>query len=41
MTERPLIAIVGGTGAVGLGLALRWARAGHAVIVGSRSRDKA
>ena len=29
------IAIVGGTGALGAGLALRWASAGHKVVVGS------
>ena len=35
------IAILGGTGKLGSGLALRWARAGHSVIVGSRSAFKA
>ncbi|HZW60457.1 MAG TPA: NADPH-dependent F420 reductase [Woeseiaceae bacterium] len=35
------IAIIGGTGALGTGLARRWAEAGHALIIGSRSRDKA
>jgi NADPH-dependent F420 reductase len=35
------IAIVGGTGNLGSGLALRWARAGHAVLVGSRDASKA
>lgn len=35
------IAILGGTGALGSGLARRWARAGHRVIIGSRSREKA
>jgi NADPH-dependent F420 reductase len=30
------IAIVGGTGKEGRGLAVRWARAGHAVAIGSR-----
>jgi NADPH-dependent F420 reductase len=35
------IAILGGTGAEGSGLALRWAHAGHTVILGSRSPDKA
>ena len=37
----PRIAILGGTGAQGSGLALRWARAGYAVIVGSRSEARA
>lgn len=35
------IAIIGGTGKEGGGLAIRWARAGHAVIIGSRDGDKA
>ena len=35
------IAIVGGTGAEGLGLAVRWARAGESVIIGSRDAEKA
>src|SRR5579871_4644597 len=35
------IGIVGGTGNLGSGLALRWARAGHAVLVGSRDAAKA
>ena len=30
------IAIIGATGALGSGLAMRWARAGHDVIIGSR-----
>ena len=35
------IAILGGTGAQGLGLALRFAVAGEAVVVGSRSAERA
>lgn len=35
------IAIVGGTGALGSGLALRWAKAGHEVTIGSRDADRA
>ena len=35
------IAILGGTGKQGSGLALRWARAGYKVIIGSRSAEKA
>lgn len=35
------IAVIGGTGAEGRGLVLRWARAGHAVIVGSRDAARA
>jgi NADPH-dependent F420 reductase len=35
------VPIVGGTGALGFGLALRWARAGVAVVIGSRSPERA
>lgn len=35
------IAIIGGTGPAGLGLALRWARAGKTVIIGSRDEQRA
>jgi len=35
------IAVLGGTGKEGNGLALRWAHKGHRVILGSRSADKA
>lgn len=35
------IAILGGTGAEGTGLALRWARAGETVIIGSRDAARA
>ena len=38
--SRP-IAILGGTGPAGMGLALRWARAGETVIIGSRSTERA
>jgi len=42
MTENmPVIAVIGGTGAEGAGLAARWARAGYRVIVGSRNADSA
>jgi 8-hydroxy-5-deazaflavin:NADPH oxidoreductase len=36
-----LIAVLGGTGPEGFGLALRWARAGETVIIGSRSGERA
>jgi 8-hydroxy-5-deazaflavin:NADPH oxidoreductase len=36
-----IIAILGGTGHEGAGLGLRWARAGHTVIIGSRTAQKA
>ena len=35
------IAILGGTGPAGTGLALRWARAGEAIIIGSRDAQRA
>jgi hypothetical protein len=35
------IAIIGATGALGSGLAMRWARAGHDVIIGSRDGGRA
>lgn len=35
------IAVLGGTGKEGRGLALRWAKAGHEVILGSRDADRA
>ena len=35
------IAILGGTGALGSGLALRWAQAGHHVTLGSRDSERA
>ena len=35
------IAIIGGTGPEGSGLALRWARAGERVIIGSRNAERA
>jgi NADPH-dependent F420 reductase len=43
MTDRLFltIAIIGGTGKQGPGLAYRWAKAGYHVIVGSRERAKA
>ena len=37
----PTLAIIGGTGALGGGLAARWAKAGYAVIIGSRTLEKA
>jgi NADPH-dependent F420 reductase len=35
------IPIIGGTGALGAGLALRWARAGAPITIGSRSSERA
>lgn len=42
--KQPLIlsiAVLGGTGKEGPGLAMRWARAGYKVIIGSRQQSKA
>ncbi|HEY2334405.1 MAG TPA: NADPH-dependent F420 reductase [Solirubrobacterales bacterium] len=41
MAEAPTIPIVGGSGALGAGLALRWAKAGAAIAIGSRSVERA
>jgi hypothetical protein len=41
MNESDRIAIIGGTGEQGLGLALRWAQAGRSIIIGSRDRGRA
>ena len=35
------IAVIGGTGPQGRGLAYRWAKHGHRVVIGSRSADRA
>jgi 8-hydroxy-5-deazaflavin:NADPH oxidoreductase len=35
------IAILGGTGSEGSGLALRWAKAGYRIIIGSRTAERA
>jgi 8-hydroxy-5-deazaflavin:NADPH oxidoreductase len=35
------IAMIGGTGPAGMGLALRWARAGETIIIGSRDAQRA
>jgi 8-hydroxy-5-deazaflavin:NADPH oxidoreductase len=35
------IPIIGGTGALGAGLALRWAKAGAPIVIGSRSAERA
>lgn len=39
--SKPTIAVIGGTGEEGSGLAVRWAAAGYPVIIGSRSADRA
>jgi len=41
VTDREPIPIIGGTGALGAGLATRWAQAGVPVVLGSRSAERA
>lgn len=41
MPDRPAIAIIGGSGELGSGLARLWARAGYPIVIGSRSAAKA
>ncbi len=41
LSAKPVIAILGGTGKEGSGLALRWAYVGYPVIIGSRQLEKA
>jgi 8-hydroxy-5-deazaflavin:NADPH oxidoreductase len=41
LSELPILAILGGTGKEGPGLALRWAKVGYRVIIGSRQLEKA
>ncbi|RLA26353.1 MAG: NADPH-dependent F420 reductase [Gammaproteobacteria bacterium] len=40
-TDIKTISLIGGTGALGTGLARRWAKAGYQVIIGSRKAEKA
>jgi len=40
-SELPRLAVLGGTGNEGPGLALRWGSAGYPIIIGSRYADKA
>lgn len=40
-TSLPVIAVLGGTGKEGSGLAFRWAHAGYRVVLGSRDADRA
>lgn len=39
--EKPAIAVLGGAGHEGAGLAARWAKAGYPVIIGSRNAERA
>ena len=39
--DKETIAILGGTGDLGTGLAIRWSKAGHRIVIGSRTLEKA
>ncbi len=39
--DKLTIAVIGGTGDLGTGLARRWAKAGYALVIGSRTAEKA
>lgn len=41
MSEKETIAILGGTGDLGTGLAIRWSKAGYKIVIGSRTLEKA
>ena len=41
MSDKETIAILGGTGDLGTGLAIRWSKAGYKIIIGSRTLEKA
>ena len=41
MQDKPTIAIIGGPGDLGSGLARFWVRAGYPIVIGSRHKDKA
>jgi len=41
MAEKETIAILGGTGDLGTGLAIRWSKAGYKIVIGSRTLEKA
>ncbi len=40
-SEEICIAILGGTGDLGTGLAIRWSKSGHEIVIGSRTQAKA
>jgi NADPH-dependent F420 reductase len=41
MAQTPTLAVIGGTGPLGSGLARRFARAGYPIVIGSRSLERA
>ncbi|NKC01627.1 MAG: NADPH-dependent F420 reductase [Pseudomonadales bacterium] len=40
-SDKETIAILGGTGDLGTGLAIRWSKAGYKIVIGSRTLEKA
>ena len=40
-STKETVAILGGTGDLGTGLAIRWSKAGHKIVIGSRTLEKA
>lgn len=41
MADKETISILGGTGDLGTGLAIRWSKAGYKIVIGSRTLEKA
>ena len=41
MSTKETVAILGGTGDLGTGLAIRWSKAGYKIVIGSRTQEKA
>ena len=41
MSAKETVAILGGTGDLGTGLAIRWSKAGYKIVIGSRTQEKA
>ena len=39
--KKPTIAVIGGTGNQGIGLSMRWYKAGYSLIIGSRDENRA
>ena len=39
--SKAIVAILGGTGDLGTGLAIRWSKAGYKIVIGSRTLEKA
>lgn len=40
MATLPMLAVLGGSGALGAALAMRWAKAGHAIVIGTRDPNR-